>query len=81
MAAQVDKVQQHQHYVDALVIDASLQHMVAQLTGPASYIKRTRPLEEPEFEVVWSGRDSLIPDRDSKGSQLSGGEFSAGRRR
>jgi hypothetical protein len=45
------------------------------------HVPARRQVESDEFEVVWSGRDSLIPDRESRGSQLSGGEFSSGGRR
>ncbi len=34
---------------------------------------RPRPIEREDFEVVWSGRDSLIGDRESRGSTLSDG--------
>ena len=44
-------------------------------------VVRPRAAESEEYEVVWSGRDSLIPDRDSRVSQLAGGEFSSVGRR
>lgn len=63
------KAQDFEHYNEAVVIDASLRQM-------GVLPKRSVPKDDVEYEVVWSGRDSLIPERDSRGSQLSGGEFS-----
>ncbi len=44
------------------------------------HVPARRQVESDEFEVVWSGRDSLIPDRQS-GSSLLNGDHATGVRR